>query len=81
MSCGCSNTDKNNGKNVVDLVRSKGKGDFPLRTYHDIECVNCKKTFTMKTHVDMCPYCNMVYGVTPCSSSDKNNIKAADINY
>ena len=35
----------------------------------------------MKTHVDKCPTCNMVYGVTPCSSHDKNNIKIADINY
>ncbi|CEI72069.1 MULTISPECIES: hypothetical protein [Romboutsia] len=81
MSCGCSNMDKNNGRNVVDLVRSKGKGDFPLRTTHDIECVNCSKVFTMTTHVDKCPHCNMVYGVTPCSSMDKNNIKPAGVNY
>lgn len=81
MSCGCENTDKNNGKNVVDLVRSKGKGNFPLRNPLEIECVECKKTFTMNTHVDKCPHCNMVYGVTPCSSHDKNNVKPAGINY
>lgn len=81
MSCGCGSVNKNDGKNIVDLVRSKGKGDFPLRTPHELECVNCNKTFTMTTHVDKCPSCNMVYGVTPCSSHDKNNILAADVNY
>lgn len=81
MSCGCGSVNKNDGRNVVDLVRSKGKDSFPLRTPHDIECVNCNETFTMTTHVDKCPSCNMVYGVTPCSSHDKNNILAADVNY
>lgn len=81
MSCGCANTDKNNGQSVVDLVRSKGKNDFPLRNTLEIECVECKNTFTMKTHVDKSPHCNMVYGVTPCSSHDKNNVKSAGINY
>lgn len=81
MSCGCSNTDKNSGKSVVDLLRNKGKQDFPLRISHDIKCVNCNETFIMKTHEDKCPNCDMVYGVTPCSSHDKENIKAASINY
>ena len=31
MSCGCSNTNKNDGRQVVDLVRSKGKDKLPLR--------------------------------------------------
>ena len=48
MSCGCSNINKNDGKNVVDLIRSKGKENFPLRNSYDIECVNCKETFTMR---------------------------------
>ena len=81
MRCGCANTDKNNGKSVVDLVRSKGKNDFPLRSTLEIECIECNKTFIMKTHVDKCPHCDMVYGVTPCSSHDKNNVKSAGINY
>lgn len=81
MSCGCSNINKNDGKNIVDLVRSKGKDSFPLRLPHEIVCANCNKSFTMTTHVDKCPHCNMVYGVTPCSSMDKSNIKPADINY
>ncbi len=81
MSCGCENMDKNNGKSVVDLVRSKKKDDFPLRNELEIKCVECGDTFTMKTHVDKCPKCGMVYGVTPCSSGDKNNVKPAGINY
>ena len=81
MSCGCANTDKSNGQSVVDLVRSKGKGDFPLRNSLEIECVECNEAFTMQTHVDKCPNCKMVYGVTPCSSHDKNNVKPAGIEY
>ncbi|WP_373600896.1 hypothetical protein [Paraclostridium bifermentans] len=81
MSCGCANTDKNDGKQVVDLVRSKDKGDFPLRSPHNLTCINCNENFTMTTHVDKCPNCNMTYGVTPCSSMNKENIKAAGINY
>lgn len=80
MSCGCGSMNKKDGKAVVDLVRSKGKADFPLATPHEIEC-SCGKTFTMKILVDKCPYCGMTYGVTPCSSRDKENIAAADINY
>ena len=80
MSCGCGNMNKKDGKSVVDLVRSKGKADFPLATPHEIEC-SCGKTFTMKKLVDNCPYCKMTYGVTPCSSRDTENIAAAGIEY
>lgn len=79
MSCGCS-TLGDDGKGVVDLVRSKGKADLSLRTPYEIDC-SCGKTFTMEKLVDKCPHCEMTYGVTPCSQSDKNNIKAAGINY
>lgn len=79
MSCGCSNLG-NDGKAVVDLVRSKGKADLNLKTPYTIDC-SCGKTFTMTKLVDKCPHCNMTYGVTPCSQSDKNNIKSAGINY
>lgn len=80
MSCGCGSMDKKDGKAVVDLVRSKGKADFELSIQHEIEC-SCGNTFTMKILVDKCPSCGMTYGVTPCSSRDKNNIVAAGINY
>ncbi|MGL4107911.1 hypothetical protein [Clostridium sp. LP20] len=79
MSCGCS-TLGNDGKAIVDLVRSKDKATLPLKESYKIDC-SCGKDFTMKTLVDNCPNCGMTYGVTPCSQSDKNNIKAAGINY
>ncbi|MEG0307990.1 MAG: hypothetical protein RR636_08615 [Clostridium sp.] len=79
MSCGCSSI-KKDGKGIVDLVRSKGKADFPLSIPHEIEC-GCGKTFTMSKLVDNCPHCHMTYGVTPCSSSNKENVAVADINY
>lgn len=78
MSCGCSNN--MDGRAVVDLVRSKGRDSMEIRTPHEIEC-SCGKTFTMKTLVDKCPHCKMTYGVTPCSSSDKSNIRPAGIDY
>ena len=79
MSCGCSNLG-NDGKAVVDLVRSKGKADLKLRNAYEINC-SCGQTFTMEILVDRCPHGNMTYGVTPCSQGDVNNIKAAGINY
>lgn len=51
-----------------------------LNTPHIITC-SCGKDFTMNTFVDVCPNCKMTYGVTPCSQSDKENIKSAGINY
>lgn len=79
MSCGCGSLD-GNGKAIVDLVRSKGKDNFELKFEHIIDC-SCGNSFKMKTLVDKCPNCNMTYGVTPCSSKDKENIKPAGINY
>lgn len=79
MACGCNSI--NSGKETVDLVRSKGRDQFPLRTPHEIVCENCNEVFTMKTHVDKCSHCGMTYGVTPCSSSNKDNVKPAGINY
>ena len=46
MSCGCSNLG-NDGKAVVDLVRSKGKADLKLRNAYEINC-SCGQTFTME---------------------------------
>ena len=80
MSCGCGTMDKKDGKAVVDLVRSKGKDNMPMPTPHEIEC-SCGEKFIMKTLVDKCPKCHMTYGVTPCSSRDKENIAPAGINY
>ena len=52
MSCGCSNLG-NDGKAVVDLVRSKGKADLKLRNAYEINC-SCGQTFTMEILVDRC---------------------------
>lgn len=79
MSCNCLNN-IDTGKELVDLVRSKGKDNFTLKVSHIIDC-SCGSSFTMHTLVDKCPNCSMTYGVTPCSQGDKNNIKSAGINY
>ena len=78
MGCNCSKNKK--GKDIIDLVSSKGKADLPLKNSHNINC-SCGNSFTMKTFVDKCPHCGMTYGVTPCSQDDVNNIQAAEINY
>lgn len=76
---GCA-PDLNDGKAIVDKVRLVGVSQGVLETPHEITC-DCGETFTM-LHFEMsCPCCNMTYGVTPCSSHDKNNIKAAGIGY
>lgn len=79
MSCGCGTHNKD-GKAIVDRVREKGKAIMNLSFTHTITC-SCGEDFIMKTFVDSCPNCKMTYGVTPCSQSDKSNIKAAGINY
>ncbi|MGM9926776.1 MAG: hypothetical protein ACI35P_02400 [Bacillus sp. (in: firmicutes)] len=78
MSCGCSNL--NDGKAIVDLVKSKGKENFPPKIAHQIQC-ECGEAFTLKTVIMNCPKCEMTYAVTPCSSADINNIKPAGIKY
>ena len=80
MSCGCQGLNKEDGKVVVDLVRSKGKDNMAMHCTHEIEC-SCGEKFIMKTFVDNCPKCNMTYGVTPCSSRDKSKIVPAGIGY
>lgn len=76
---GCA-PDLNDGKAVVNKVRQVGVGNGMLEVAHEVECT-CGETFKMHRYETACPNCNMVYGVTPCSSHDKNNIKAAGINY
>ena len=43
--------------------------------------MSCGNIFTMKTIIDKCPHCEMTYGVTPCSSRNKENVVAAGIRY
>ncbi len=80
MSCGCGSMDKKDGKAIVDLVRSKGFADKEIAISHEIEC-SCGEVFKMTKLVDKCPKCEMTYGVTPCSSKNKENIVPAGINY
>ena len=76
---GCA-PDLNDGKAIVNKVRQVAVGSGLLETPHMIEC-ECGASFRMVHYEENCPSCGMVYGVTPCSSHDKNNIKAAGINY
>ncbi|WP_253701937.1 hypothetical protein [Bacillus sp. FJAT-27445] len=68
------------GKAIVDHVMEKGKAGLPPLAEHEIQC-ECGEAFVLKTVVMNCPKCEMTYGVTPCSSGDKNNIKPAGIAY
>lgn len=76
---GCQ-PDLTDGKSVVNKIRQVGVGMGLLPTPFEIAC-SCQNTFTMRHYEDKCPHCMMVYGVTPCTSHDKENIKAAGINY
>lgn len=76
---GCA-PDLNDGKAIVDKVRMVGVREGLLETPHDIEC-ECGQVFKMIHFEEKCPKCGMVFGVTPCSSHDMNNIKAAGRNY
>ena len=79
MSCGC-NTNTKDGKAIVDHVKSKGKENFAPNIAHEITC-ECGETFNLEKVIMNCPNCEMTYAVTPCSSSDKNNVKPAGIKY
>ncbi len=78
MSCGCSSL--KDGKAIVDHVKSKGKENQPPRVQHEIIC-ECGELFTLEKVIMNCPGCGMTYGVTPCSSADKHNVKPAGIKY
>lgn len=69
-----------NGKNTVDKVREKGFTNDLMTAPHSIDC-ECGTTFEMKYFEGKCPSCNMVYGVTPCQQDEKENVRAAGINY
>lgn len=76
---GCA-PDLTDGKAIVNKVRTVGVGEGLLETPHVIEC-ECGQSFVMKHFEESCPNCDMTFGVTPCSSHDKNNIKPAGIGY
>ena len=78
MSCGCGTF--SDGKAVVDHIKSKEKENLAPNVLHKIAC-ECGEIFVLEKVVMNCPKCEMTYAVTPCSSSDKNNIKPAGIKY
>lgn len=76
---GCA-PDLNDGKAIVDKVRQVKLSLGLLEVPHLVTC-ECGTEFRMVHFEEKCPKCEMVYGVTPCSSHDSNNIKPAGINY
>ncbi len=76
--CGCNGS--HSGQSMVDKLRMKGFSGNPMPAAVKIIC-SCEKEFMMETLESRCPHCGMVYGVTPCSAADANNIEAAGINY
>lgn len=78
MDCGHGKLE--DGKQIVELLKMKGKANFPSSVVHTIEC-DCGETFKFEKVLMNCPNCGMTYAVTPCSSADMNNIKKAGYNY
>lgn len=69
------------GKAVVDKIRMMGFNTRPMPAGVVIKCVECENEMEM-THLETkCPNCNMVYGVTPCSTSKPERIMAAGKDY
>lgn len=77
--CGCSGGSQT-GQSMVDKLRMKGFSTHPMPAAVKIIC-SCEEAFMMETLESRCPKCGMVYGVTPCSASDANNIEAAGVDY
>ncbi|MEW8986248.1 MAG: hypothetical protein AB2401_04455, partial [Bacillus sp. (in: firmicutes)] len=78
MSCGCGPFI--DGKAIVDHVKKQGKAHFEPNVLHNIAC-GCGETFILEKVIMNCPKCEMTYAVTPCTSSDINNIRQAGVKY
>lgn len=76
---GCA-PDLSDGKAVADKVRQVQVSKGLLEVTHIIQC-ECKQEFVMEHFEESCPNCNMTFAVTPCSSHDIKNVKAAGIGY
>ncbi|MGL5540709.1 MAG: hypothetical protein ACRDBX_03635 [Erysipelotrichaceae bacterium] len=79
MHQGCSGGEMS-GKASVDKLRMMGFSEGALPIPVELQC-SCGESILMDTFEFKCPHCNMVYGVTPCSSHDPSRIKAAGIDY
>lgn len=80
MHTGCTGS-FGDGKAVVDKIRSMGFNTRPMPMNIEIKCVECGEGFEMDHLETKCPNCNMVYGVTPCSTSKPERIMPAGIDY
>lgn len=80
MHKGCMR-DFQNGKQVVDKLRSMGFSFQYMPNVFKFKCSNCSNEFDYQTFESKCPKCNMVYGVTPCHAFDPENIMPAGVNY
>lgn len=80
MHDGCSGADES-GKEIVDKIRMMGFNTSPLAASLKIECSNCDTVFQMENMESKCPFCGMVFGVTPCHSHNAQFVKAAGVNY
>lgn len=80
MHQGCSGTFEN-GKQVINKLRSMGYGHLQMPIPLKITCTSCGTDFSMETFESQCPKCHMTYGVTPCHSHDPESVQAAGVNY
>ena len=76
MHDGCSGK-FDDGMQVLAKLRMMGfsKQDMPFPM--TFTCKECGKEITMTTFEYECPYCSMIYAVTPCHAFDVENILAA----
>lgn len=74
-NCGCTNE-----LNAVDKIRLKGFSNENIPQAFKIQCA-CNESFIMTTHEAKCPSCHMVYGVTPCSADNVENVVAVGVSY
>ncbi|GAA0176720.1 hypothetical protein SH2C18_00930 [Clostridium sediminicola] len=77
---GCSGS-FDNGKQVVDKIRTMGFAKQSMPKSLQIECDDCGTEFKMEKFEGKCPECGMIFGVTPCSASSAANVKAAGKDY
>ena len=80
MHTGCSGS-FDNGKILVDKIRTMGFATKPMPMSLNIECKECGQEFEMECHEGKCLNCNMVYGVTPCHASDPDSVVPAGKDY
>lgn len=79
MSEGCEGS-LGKGREVIDLVRTKGFSDKAMDNPLEISC-ECGRTFQMETFESRCPDCGTVYGVTPCHSDSVENVRSGGKDY